>query len=308
MEENSKILVVGSRGMVGSAIVRRLKALGYSNVLEVGRDECDLINQEAVDEYFSRNKPEYVFVAAAKVGGIIANSTYPADFIYLNLMIECNVIHASFVNKVEKLLFLGSTCIYPKHAEQPLREEALLTGSLEPTNEAYALAKIAGLKMCDFYSQQYGCNFISAMPTNIYGYGDNFHPDNSHVIPGLIRRFHEGKVNRADKVVCWGSGKPLREFLFVDDLAEALVFMMSDFEGPGFANVGTGEEVTIKDAAEMIARVVGFTGEIQWDTSKPDGTMRKVTDMRKLHQLGWRHSTSLEEGLCKTYEWYVQRY
>lgn len=305
MDKNSKIMIVGARGMVGSAIVRLLKKNGYENILEVGRQQCDLISQSAVAEYFSKTKPDYVFLAAAKVGGIIANSTYPAEFLYENMMIQNNVIHSAYECGVKKLLFLGSTCIYPKFAEQPLKEESLLTSSLEPTNEAYALAKITGLKMCEFYSKQYGANFISAMPTNLYGFGDNFHPENSHVIPGLMLRFHEAVKNGTDTVTCWGTGTPRREFMFIDDLAEALVFLMDNFDEPSFVNAGTGEDVTIKELTELVAEVTGFKGEIKWDTDKPDGTPRKVTDMSKLHNMGWKHKTSLKDGLKKTYDWFL---
>lgn len=305
MEKNAKIMVVGARGMVGSAIVRLLKKENFTNIIEVGRQQCDLISQASVEAYFADIKPDYVFLAAAKVGGIIANSTYPAEFIYENMMIQNNVIHSAHVHQVKKLLFLGSTCIYPKFAEQPIQEESLLTSALEPTNEAYALAKITGLKMCDFYNQQYGDNFVSAMPTNLYGFGDNFHPENSHVIPGLMLRFHEAVKNELPSVTCWGTGSPKREFLFIDDLAEALFFVMENFEGPGFVNAGTGEDVTIKELTELIAEITGFKGEILWDTDRPDGTPRKVTDMSKLHEMGWKHKTSLKEGLQKTYNWFL---
>jgi len=305
MDKKSKIMVVGARGMVGSAIVRLLEKNGCENVIEVGRQQCDLINQKSVADYFNQEKPDYVFLAAAKVGGIIANSTYPAEFLYENMMIQNNVIHSAYECGVKKLLFLGSTCIYPKFAEQPLKEESLLTSALEPTNEAYALAKITGLKMCEFYSKQYGANFISAMPTNLYGFGDNFHPENSHVIPGLMLRFHEAVKNGSESVMCWGTGTPRREFMFIDDLAEALVFLMDNFDEPSFVNAGTGEDVTIKELTELVAEVTGFKGEIKWDTDKPDGTPRKVTDMSKLHDMGWKHKTSLKDGLKMTYEWFL---
>lgn len=306
MEKDSRIMVVGARGMVGSAIVRQLLSDGFTNIIEVGRKECDLLSQAEVTNFFAETKPEYVFLAAAKVGGIIANSTYPAEFLYENMMIQNNVIHNAYVQNVKKLLFLGSTCIYPKHAPQPISEDSLLTSSLEPTNEAYALAKISGVKMCEFYSKQYGVNYISAMPTNLYGYGDNFHPENSHVIPGLMMRFHEAVKNRSDSVTCWGTGTPRREFLFIDDLAEALVFLMENFNEPSFVNAGTGEDVTIKELTELIAEVTGFKGEILWDKDRPDGTPRKVTDMSKLHGMGWKHKTSLKDGLQKTYEWFLE--
>ena len=306
MEKESKIMIVGARGMVGSAIARLLKKNGYTNIIEVGRQQCDLLSQRDVADYFSKVSPDYVFLAAAKVGGIIANSTYPAEFLYENMMIQNNVIHSAYQQGVKKLLFLGSTCIYPKFAEQPLKEESLLTSSLEPTNEAYALAKITGLKMCEFYNQQYGANFISAMPTNLYGFGDNFHPENSHVIPGLLSRFHEAVKSGQKTVTCWGSGTPRREFLFIDDLAEALVFLMENYDEAGFVNAGTGEDVTIKELTELVAEVTGFHGEIEWDTDKPDGTPRKVTDMTKLHTMGWKHTTTLKDGLKMTYDWFLE--
>jgi GDP-L-fucose synthase len=251
-------------------------------------------------------RPQYVFVAAAKVGGILANATYPADFVYQNLMIQANVIHSAFETSVQKLLFLGSSCIYPKLASQPICETALLTGKLEPTNEAYAIAKIAGLKMCEAYCTQYGCNFIGAMPTNLYGYHDNFHSENSHVIPGMIHRFHNAKIENASTVTCWGTGSPQREFLFVDDLAEAAVFLMDNFDGPGFLNVGTGEDIAISDLADLIANTVGYEGEILWDSSKPDGTPRKVLDISRLQALGWQYRVTLEQGLESTYDWYCR--
>ena len=306
MNTNSKIMVFGGGGMVGSAIIRALRRNAYSNIISIDRQRCDLINQAAVAELISKEKPEQIYVAAARVGGIIANSTYPANFLYENLMIQNNIIHSSYENQAEKLLFLGSTCIYPKMAPQPLKEESLLTSSLEPTNEAYALAKICGLKMCEYYHKQYGCNFISAMPTNLYGYGDNFHPENSHVIPGLMLRFHEAVKNGEDQVTCWGTGSPKREFLFIEDLADALIYLMENYNDPQFVNVGTGQELTIKELTELIAGVVGFKGAIKWDTGKPDGTPRKVTDMTKMHSMGWRHKTSLEEGLKLTYHWFLE--
>lgn len=302
MEISSKIYVAGHRGMVGSAIVRCLERQGYKNIVTAPSGLVDLRVTAQVNEFFEREKPEYVFLAAAKVGGILANNNYPAEFLYDNLMIEANVIHASHVNKVRKLLFLGSSCIYPKFAEQPIREDSLLTGLLEPTNEAYAIAKIAGIKMCQAYHKQYGSRFISAMPTNMYGFGDNYHPENSHVLPALLRRFHEAKVEGKNEVRIWGSGKPLREFMFSDDLAEACFFLMQNYEDPALINVGTGEEVTILELANRIAQVVGFEGEITFDPTKPDGTPRKLMDSSRLHALGFRHSTSLEEGLKKTYQ------
>lgn len=298
-------MVFGGKGMVGSAIIRALSARNYANIVSIDKDECDLINQHAVLQLFQKEKPEYVFVAAARVGGIIANSTYPANFLYENLMIQNNIIHSAYINKTGKLLFLGSSCIYPKLAPQPLKEESLLTSSLEPTNEAYALAKICGLKMCEYYNKQYGCNFISAMPTNLYGFGDNFHPENSHVIPGLMLRFHEAKKKGLSKVTCWGTGSPKREFLFIEDLADALVFLMENYNDPQFVNVGTQTELTIKELTELIAKVTGFKGEIDWDTSKPDGTPRKIIDMTKMHAMGWKHKTSLEDGLKLTYQWFL---
>lgn len=291
--------------MVGSAIIRGLQKKQYSNIISIDKEKCDLINQQEVGNIIKVEAPEQIFVAAARVGGIIANSTYPANFLYENLMIQNNIIHSAYQNNVEKLLFLGSTCIYPKLAPQPLKEESLLTSSLEPTNEAYALAKICGLKMCEYYNKQYACNFISAMPTNLYGYGDNFHPENSHVIPGLMQRFHEAVKNGSDQVICWGTGSPKREFLFIEDLADALIYLMENYNQTQFVNVGTGTELTIKELTELIAKVVGFQGKIKWDTSKPDGTPRKITDMSKLHAMGWHHKTSLEEGLKLTYQWFL---
>jgi len=292
--------------MVGSAIIRRLQECAYTNIVSIDKEECNLLNQSAVNNLFSKETPDYVFVAAARVGGIIANSTYPANFLYDNLMIQNNIIHSAYTAKTEKLLFLGSTCVYPKLAPQPLKEESLLTDSLEPTNEPYALAKICGLKMCEYYNRQYGCNFISAMPTNLYGYGDNFHPENSHVIPGLMLRFHEAVKDGLNKVTCWGTGTPKREFLFINDLADALIFLMETYNNPQFVNVGTGIEMSIRELTEAIAEVTGFHGEICWDTSKPDGTPRKVTDMSKLHAMGWQHKTSIEDGLQKTYQWFLE--
>jgi GDP-L-fucose synthase len=305
MELNSKIYVAGHRGMVGSAILRALKAKGFDNLVYATSAELDLKDTVKVKRFFENEQPEYVFVAAAKVGGILANDTYPADFLYDNLMIQNNVIHASYENKVEKLLFLGSSCIYPKLAPQPIREDSLLSGYLEPTNEAYAIAKIAGIKLCQAYHKQHGCRFISAMPTNMYGYGDNYHPQNSHVLPALLRRFHEAKVDNKPEVAIWGSGKPLREFMFSDDLAEACVFLMEKYEGPQLINVGTGEEISIFELAKLIAEVVGYEGKITFDSTKPDGTPRKLMDSSRLHALGYRHKVSLREGIGFTYEDYL---
>ena len=302
MEIASKIYVAGHRGMVGSAITRSLEQKGYKNLVFASSSELDLRDTVQVNRFFEKEKPEYVFLAAAKVGGILANNTYPAEFLYDNLMIEANVINAAYKHGTTKLLFLGSSCIYPKFAEQPIKEDSLLTGLLEPTNEAYAIAKIAGIKMCQAYHKQYGSRFISAMPTNMYGYGDNYHPENSHVLPALLRRFHEAKLDNKPEVKIWGSGKPLREFMFSDDLAEACVYLMEEYENPELINVGTGEEVSILELAKMIADVVGFKGTITFDSTKPDGTPRKLMDSSRLHSLGFRHKTSLREGLQKTYE------
>lgn len=302
MDVTSKIYVAGHRGMVGSAIVRCLERNGYKNIISAPSSILDLRNTEQVNRFFETEKPEYVFLAAAKVGGIHANNTYPAEFLYDNLMIESNIIHAAYKNNVAKLLFLGSSCIYPKFAEQPIKESSLLTGALEPTNEWYAIAKIAGIKLCQAYHKQYGCRFISAMPTNMYGYGDNYHPENSHVLPALLRRFHEAKTEQKNEVKIWGSGKPLREFMFSDDLAEACFFLMKSYEDPELINVGTGEEVSIFELATLIKDVVGFEGTIAFDSTKPDGTPRKLMDSSNLHALGYRHKVSLHEGLQKTYQ------
>lgn len=304
MEIGSKIYVAGHRGMVGSAIVRNLEARGYCNIVVRTHNELDLTNQQAVADFFAAERPEYVFLAAAKVGGIVANSTYPAQFFYDNIMIEANVIQSAYVHGVKKLMFLGSSCIYPKMAPQPMSEEALLTGLLEPTNEAYAIAKIAGLKACDYYRKEYGCDFVSVMPTNLYGTGDNYDLQNSHVLPALIRKFHEAKVSGANEVALWGTGSPLREFLHADDMADATVYCMLNYSDYGHVNVGSGEEVSIKELAEKVRRVVGFGGSIVWDTSKPDGTPRKLMDSAKLHQLGWRPSISFDEGIAHTYAEY----
>ena len=293
--------------MVGSAIVRKLTKEGYTNIITRSSAELDLRNQQAVADFFAAEQPAYVFLAAAKVGGIIANNTYRADFLYENLAIQNNVIHQAYVNKVDKLMFLGSSCIYPKLAPQPLKEEYLLTGLLEETNEPYAIAKIAGIKMCDAYRSQYGCNFISVMPTNLYGYNDNYHPQNSHVLPALIRKFDEAKRNGDATVSIWGSGSPKREFLFADDLAEACFFLMQTYNEPNLINIGTGEDLSIKELALLIKHVVGFKGELTFDASKPDGTPRKLMDVSKLHQQGWKHKVELKEGLALAYQDYLQK-
>lgn len=302
MEKNAKIYIAGHKGMVGSAIHRKLIKEGFTHFVLKTSAELDLRNQQAVEDFFETEKPAYVFLAAAKVGGIVANNTYRADFIYDNLMMECNIIHASYKSGVKKLLFLGSSCIYPRLAPQPLKEEYLLTGLLETTNEPYAIAKIAGIKLCDAYRSQHGCNFISAMPTNLYGPNDNYHPQNSHVIPALIRKFHEAKLNQFPSVEIWGTGAPMREFLYVDDLAEACYFLMQTYNEPGLVNIGTGEDLTIKELAETVKEVVGYTGELKFDASKPDGTPRKLMDVSKLHHMGWKHSVALKEGLQLAYK------
>lgn len=301
METNSKIYVAGHRGMAGSAIVRKLKAEGFGNILTRTSSELDLRNQQAVSEFFEEEKPAFVFLAAAKVGGIHANNVYRADFLYDNLMIETNIIHSAYASGVKKLLFLGSSCIYPKLAPQPIKEEYLLTGLLEQTNEPYAIAKIAGIKLCEAYRDQYGCNFISAMPTNLYGQGDNYHLENSHVLPALIRKFDTAVKEGQPEVEVWGTGKPLREFMYVDDLADACFFLMQAYNEKGFVNVGTGEEVTIQELAETVAEVTGFQGKIVFNPEKPDGTPRKLMDSSKLHGLGWQHKITLKEGLQKAY-------
>lgn len=302
MALNAKIYVAGHRGMVGSAIIRELTRLGYTNIITRTHKELDLIDQVAVDQFFEQEKPEYVFLAAAKVGGIMANSQALADFMYDNMMLEMNVIHSAYKHGVKKLEFLGSSCIYPKMAPQPLKESYLLTSELEPTNEAYALAKISGLKYCEYLNRQYGTDYISCMPTNLYGPNDNYHPQHSHVLPALIRRFHEAKENGLTEVTCWGTGTPLREFLYVDDLAKACVFLMNNYSGNETVNVGTGKELTIKELTELVAKVVGYTGEIKWDSSKPDGTPRKLLDVSKLEGLGWKYSVELEEGIGLAYQ------
>ncbi len=306
MKLDSKIYIAGHRGMVGSAIVRELQLRGFSNLVFKTSQELDLRNQSSVDNFFTQNKPEYVFLAAAKVGGILANNTYPAEFIYDNLMIEANIIHASFLNKVSKLLFLGSSCIYPKFAQQPISEKELLNGYLEPTNEAYAIAKIAGIELCKFYRKQYGCDFISAMPTNLYGINDNFDLNGSHVLPALIRKFHEAKINNSPSVVMWGTGNPKREFLYVDDLAQACFHLMENYSSDEHINVGSGEDIAIKELALIIKKVVGYKGEIVHDLTKPDGTPRKLLDVTKLNKSGWRAKTTLKEGIEKVYKWYKE--
>ena len=301
MRKNAKIYVAGHSGMVGSAIVRTLEDRGHENLVTRTSTEVDLRNQSEVDDFFNSEKPDFVFLAAAKVGGIQANNTYRAEFLYDNLMIASNVIHAAYRNEVEKLLFLGSSCIYPKLAEMPLKESALLTGSLEPTNEPYAIAKIAGIKLCEEYRHQYGCNFISAMPTNLYGPNDNYDLQNSHVLPALIRKFHEAKVNDLPTVEVWGSGKPMREFLHVDDLADACLFLMDNYDGKLHVNVGSGKDVSIKELAELIKKTVGFKGELTFNTSKPDGTPRKLMDVSALAKLGWKYQIELEDGIQSVY-------
>ncbi len=308
MEKNSRIYVAGHRGLVGSAIVRNLEANGFTNIITRTHAELDLTNQADVRKFFEEERPEYVFLAAAKVGGIHANNTYPADFIYDNLMIQNNVIKAAHDFKVTKLLFLGSTCIYPKMAPQPIKEEYLLTGALEETNEAYAVAKIAGLEMCKFFKRQYRDNFISCMPTNLYGPNDNFDLRSSHVLPALIRKFHEAKVNGAETVEVWGTGTPLREFIYVDDMAAACVFLMENYDGEQHVNIGTGEEVSIRQLAETVKEVVGFEGELVFNTDMPDGTPRKLTTVDKLHGLGFMHKISLNEGIRMAYEWFLENY
>lgn len=307
MEKDSKIYIAGHRGMVGSAIMRKLEREGYTNIITRTSAELDLRSQQKVADFFDTEKPEYVFLAAAKVGGIVANNTYRADFLYENLQIQNNIIHSSYLNGVKKLMFLGSSCIYPKMAPQPLKEEYLLTGLLEPTNEPYAIAKIAGIKMCDAYRAQYGCNYISVMPTNLYGYNDNYHPQNSHVLPALIRRFHEAKEQQLPVVTIWGSGSPLREFLFADDLAEACYYLMQNYDEEGLINIGTGEDISIKDLALLIKQIIGYTGNIDFDSTKPDGTPRKLMDVSKLHSKGWKHRIELEEGIKLAYQDFLSK-
>lgn len=308
MKTKDKIYIAGHRGLVGSALVRKLNQLGFNNLVVQTSAELDLRNQQDVHKFFAREKPQYVFLAAAKVGGIIANDTYRADFLYDNLLIESNIIHASYENNVQKLLFLGSSCIYPKCAPQPLKEEYLLTGPLEFTNEPYAIAKIAGIKLCEAYRDQYGCNFISAMPTNLYGQGDNYHLQNSHVIPALLRKFVEAKVNNNEFVEIWGTGTPLREFMFIDDLADACYFLMQHYNEKLFVNIGTGEELSIKDLALLVKEVTGYQGKIYFDPLKPDGTKRKLMDSSFLHSLGWKHQVSLKEGLKRAHQFFLQEH
>lgn len=302
IEKNAKIYVAGHRGMVGSAIVRALERQEYTNIIVRTHKELDLCRQQDVEDFFETEKPDYVFLAAAKVGGIIANSQALADFMYDNMILEMNVIHSAWKNGCKKLLFLGSSCIYPRMAPQPMPESCLLTSELEKTNEAYALAKISGLKYCEYLNKQYGTDYISAMPTNLYGPNDNYHPTHSHVLPALIRRFHEAKVNGLKEVTCWGTGTPLREFLYVDDLADACLFLMDNYSGDETVNVGTGKELTIKELTELTAKVIGFEGEIKWDTEKPDGTPRKMLDVSKLKNLGWKYKVELEDGIRMAYE------
>ena len=302
MEKNSKIYVAGHRGMVGSAIIRALNKEGYHNIIVRTHSELDLCRQESVENFFCNEKPDYVFLAAAKVGGIIANSESLADFMYENMILEMNIIHSAWQNNCKKLLFLGSSCIYPRMAPQPIQESSLLTSELEKTNEAYALAKISGLKYCEYLNRQYGTDFISAMPTNLYGPNDNYHPTHSHVVPALIRRFHEAKVAGLEEVVCWGTGTVLREFLYVDDLADACLFLMNHYSGDETVNVGTGKELTISELTELTAKIIGYTGKIVWDNSKPDGTPRKLLDVSKLANLGWKYKVELEDGIRLSYE------
>jgi GDP-L-fucose synthase len=317
MNKVARIFVAGSKGLVGSALVRKLQLLGYTNLILPEINELDLSNQQAVADFFQQQKPEYVFLAAAKVGGIYANNTYPAEFIQINLAIQNNVIHQAWKHGVKRLLFLGSSCIYPKMAPQPMKEEYLLTGLLEPTNEPYAIAKIAGIKMCEAYNRQYGTRFIAVMPTNLYGPGDNFHPENSHVLPALIRRFHEAKQQNKAEVVIWGSGTPRRELLYVDDMADGCLHLMEltddqiapellNYPKPCFVNLGTGQDVTIRELAGIVRTVVGYQGELVFDATKPDGTPRKLQDVSRVHGLGWRHQVGFEEGVRRTYMWYLE--
>lgn len=308
MEKQDKIYVAGHRGLVGSAIVRNSKKKGYDNVIGRTHEELDLLEQQQVRDFFEKERPDYVVLAAARVGGINANNTRPADFAYENMQMQCNVIKAAHDYKVKKLLFLGSTCIYPRLAEQPIREEALLTGSLEPTNEAYAIAKIAGLSMCRYFKTQYGDNFISCMPTNLYGPNDNFDLESSHVMPAMIRKFHDAKKSGAPSVELWGTGRPLREFLYVDDMADACVFLLEHYDGETHVNIGTGQEISIKELAEAVRRAVGYEGEILWNSDMPDGTPRKLTDVSRLHSLGWHHQVELEEGIRLAYQWYQENH
>ncbi|MBD2699691.1 GDP-L-fucose synthase [Spirosoma sp. BT702] len=302
MEKQARIYIAGHRGMVGSAITRKLQSEGYTNLITRTSSELDLRNQAAVADFFAEEQPEYVFLAAAKVGGIMANNTYRAEFLYDNLMIESNIIHQAYVTGVKKLLFLGSSCIYPKLAPQPLKEEYLLSGFLEATNEPYAIAKITGIKLCESYRSQYGCNFISAMPTNLYGPNDNYDLQGSHVLPALIRKFHEAKINDQPSVEVWGTGSPRREFLHADDLADACFYLMQHYSDESFVNIGTGEDVTIRELAELVKETIGFEGELRWNTEKPDGTPRKLMDVSRLHSMGWKHTTELKEGIEQTYQ------
>ena len=304
----AKIFVAGHKGMVGSAILRKLQQEDFTNILYKNSKELDLRKQAEVFSFFEENKPDYVFLAAAKVGGIVANNTFRADFIYENLAIQNNIIHAAYLNNVKKLMFLGSSCIYPKMAPQPLKEDYLLTGLLEPTNEPYAIAKIAGIKMCEAYRSQYGCDFISVMPTNLYGPNDNYDLQNSHVLPAMIRKFHEAKINQSSAVQLWGTGSPLREFLYVDDLANACVFLMQNYSQDGFVNVGSGIDLSIKELAETVKEIVGFEGNLMWDITKPDGTPRKLMDVTKLHDLGWKHTVDLSDGIALAYEDFLKNY
>jgi GDP-L-fucose synthase len=308
MDSNSRILVAGARGLVGSAIVRNLKSKGYNNIIEGTRDDVDFTNQENTYKYFCLMEPEYVFLAAAKVGGIMANKTYPAEFIYDNLMIQSNIINSSYDYGVKKLVFLGSSCIYPKHPNIPITEDQLMTGPLEPTNDAYAVAKIAGIKMCQSYRQQYGFDAIALQPTNLYGVNDNFNPESSHVIPGIMKRMHEAKLNNDAEFVCWGDGTPLREFLYIDDMAEACYTCMNQYSDSEIINIGTGVDISIKELTEMIANVVEYKGRIVWDTSKPNGTPRKVMNVDKLKSLGWEPKVDLKTGLQQTYSWFKENY
>ena len=307
MEKSAKIYVAGHRGMVGSAILRRLLKEGYNNIITRTHSELDLTRQDAVEQFFAIEKPEYVFLAAAKVGGIAANNDAPADFMYMNMTLEMNVIHAAWQNGCKKLLFLGSSCIYPRLAPQPMTESCLLTSSLEQTNEAYALAKISGLKYCEYLNRQYGTDYISVMPTNLYGPNDNYDPHRSHVLPALIARFHKAKTEGVKSVTCWGDGSPLREFLYVDDLADLCLFLMNNYSGNETVNAGSGKEITIKDLSEMVARIVGYTGEIHWDTTKPNGTPRKLLDVSKAAKMGWTYSTELEDGIALAYQDYLSK-
>lgn len=308
MRKDGRIYIAGHRGLVGSALVRALKSKGFTNIITRTSKELDLRSQSEVMKFFNEEKPEYVFLAAAKVGGIHANNTFPAEFIYDNLMIETNIIHAAYLNDVEKLLFLGSSCIYPKFAPQPMKEEYLLDGKLEPTNEPYAIAKIAGIEMCQAYNRQYGTNYISVMPTNLFGQNDNFDLENSHVLPALVRKFHEAKMAGSSAVTVWGTGTPRREFLHVDDLADACIYLMLNYNENHIVNIGTGKDVTIEGLAKLVKEAVGYTGEIVFDTTKPDGTLRKLLDVSRLNGLGWEAKISLKQGLANTYEWYVDKY